>query len=266
MRGPEELIRNEDQLITDKGAWFPGERVVIRGKDLFRELGHLSWFELLLYEITGRRFSEKQVRLFEGFWTLSTSYPDPRLWNNRVAALAGTVRSTAAMAISAGNAVSEASIYGQTPIIRSIDFLIRTQERVEEGAELKELVTDELRKHRWIAGYGRPVTRKDERVEPVMALAQELGFSEGKHVKLAFAVEQVLVRGRWRLYMNIAAVLAGLAADQGLTRYEYLQFMVLCFSAGMFPCYLDATEKSEGAFFPLRCNRIVYEGVSRRRW
>lgn len=248
------------------GAWFPGERVVLRGKDLFHDLGHLGWMELLLYAITGRMFSERQVRLFQGFWTLSTSYPDPRIWNNRVAALAGTTRSTAAMAISAGNAVSDASIYGQRPIIRSIDFLIRIQKQVENGGNLEELVISELMKHRGIAGYGRPVTQRDERIEPVMALAEQVGFAEGKHVKLAFDVERILLQGRWRLHMNIAAVLAGLAADQGLTRHEYCEFMVLCFSAGMFPCYLDALNKAEGAFFPLRCSRLKYAGKGRRVW
>ena len=158
------------------GASFPGERVVLRGKDLFHDLGHLGWMELLLYAITGRMFSDRQVRLFQVFWTLSASYPDPRVWNNRVAALAGTARSTAAMAISAGNAVSEAVIYGQRPIIRSIDFLSRTQKQLDAGADLKDLIIAELKKHRCMAGYGRPVTRKDERLEPVMARAMTSSF------------------------------------------------------------------------------------------
>jgi len=248
------------------GAWFPGERVVFRGKDLFRELRDVNWMTLLLYGITGRMLDEKQVRLFEGFWRICTSYPDPRLWNNRIAALAGTARSTAALAIGAATAVSEASIYGRRPDIRAIDFLFRAQQQLDRGTDLEELVSLEMRQYRGIAGYGRPIIRDDERIGPLMALAEELGFSAGPYVKLAFAVEKALLRGRWRLHMNVLALGAALAADQGLSRQEFYQFLVLCFSAGMFPCYADALSKPEGSFFPLRCERLKYRGIARRRW
>lgn len=266
MRGPKQLFESEDRWVTTMGAWFPGERVVFRGQDLFYDLKDLSWMALLLYAITGRILDERQVRLFEGMWTLCISYPEPRLWNNRVAALAGTARSTAALAISAANAISEATIYGQRPIIRAIDFLLRTQEQLDKGADLVELVRAELGKYRVIAGYGRPVTQRDERIGPLMALAKELGFSAGPYVKLAFAVEETLLQSRWRLHMNIAAVAAALAADQGLSPQEYYQFLVLGFSVGMFPCYLDTLNKPEGAFFPLSCDRIAYEGRPHRLW
>jgi citrate synthase len=266
MQGPKLLLENEDHWVTQMGAWFPGERVVFRGKDLFHELKDLPWMGLLLYGITGRIPTPKQIRLFEGMWTLCTSYPDPRLWNNRVVALAGTVRSTAALAIGAANAVSEASIYGRRPDIRTLDFLFRIQGQLEKGADLKQLIAMELKKYRVIPGYGRPITRKDERIEPLLALLAELDFSDGPYVRLAFAIEEILLQGRWRLHMNIAALAAAAGADQGLSTREYYQYVVLSFSAGMFPCYLDTVNKPAGTFFPLRCDRIKYEGNPRRLW
>jgi hypothetical protein len=266
VQGPKYLIESEDHWVTNMGAWFPGERVIFRGKDLFHELNDLSWMGLLLYGITGRIFNKKQIRLFEGIWTLCTSYPDPRLWNNRVAALAGTARSTATLAISAANAASEASIYGYRPILQVSDFLFRIQQCLEKGDELEELVQAELKKYKIIPGYGRPITRKDERIEPLMALAKKLGFSKGPYVKLAFDVEKILLDGRWRLHMNIASVMAALAADQGLSCREYYHYAILSFSAGMLPCYIEALEKTEGTFFPLNCDRIQYEGKPRRAW
>ena len=266
MRGPRQLLENEDRWVTRMGAWFPGERVVFRGKDLFHELKDMSWMGLLLYGITGRVHDDKQLRLFEGIWTLCTSYPDPRLWNNRVAALAGTVRSTGSLGIGAATSVSEASIYGMRPIIRAIDFLYRAKEHVDNRVPVADIVRLELKSHRGISGYGRPLVRRDERIEPLMRLAETLGFADGAYVKLAFAVEEILLCGRWRLSMNIAAVAAALGADQGLARQEYYQFLVLCFSGGMLPSYLGATENSEGTFFPIRCGRVCYEGVGRRHW
>jgi citrate synthase len=267
MKGPEVLLQHEDHWVTDMGAWFPAEqRVVYRGKDLFHELNDLRWMGLLLYGITGRFFSEKQVSLFEGLWALSTSYPESRLWNNRVAALAGTARSTGTLAVGAAVAISEASIYGHRTNIGAIDFFLRTQLRLDGGANLTDLIRTELTKYRGIPGYGRPVASKDERIEPVMKMARKFGFADGPFTKLAFEVEEILLAGGWRLHMNITGLAAALAADQGLNAREYYHYVILCFAAGIIPCAIDAQEKPEASLFPLRCSRIHYEGKPRRVW
>src|SRR5882724_1198831 len=125
MKGPQLLFDHQDRLATRMGGWFPGQRVVFRGKDLHVDLKDIDWLDLYVYGITGRRFTKEQIRVLHAIWTF-TSYPDPRLWNNRVAAAAGSARSTGHLAISGAIAVSEASIYGGKPVIRAIDFLLRT--------------------------------------------------------------------------------------------------------------------------------------------
>lgn len=266
MQGPELLIASEDRWITAMGAWFPGERVVLRGKDLFQDFQGLPWMGLLLYGITGRIFDAKQIRLFEGIWSVCASFPDPRLWNNRVAALAGTARSTAALGVGAATAISEATIYGHRPIIKTIDLLYRLQRQLEQGADLADLIRAELETRRGVSGYGRPITKQDERIPPMLALARDLGYADGAYVRLAFAIEDVLQRGRWRMHMNIAVLVAALAADQGLSCEEHYRFLVLSFSGGMFPCHIDAMNQPEGTLFPLRCERIAYKGPARRKW
>lgn len=267
MRGPEQLLSSEGAWVTSMGACFPGQgRVVFRGHDLFRDLADLPWMGLLLFGITGRVPDSAQIRLFEGMWTLCTSYPDPRIWNNRVAALAGTARSTAALGIAAATAVSEASIYGRRPDIRAIDFLYRTRNHLDQGATLTELIREELNKYRVVPGYGRPISQKDERIEPLMALAKELGLASGPYVALAFQIEEVLKNGRFRFRMNIAGLAAALAADQGLSPREFYHYLLLSFSIGMLMCQIDAHEKPEGTLFPLRCAHIAYAGTSARAW
>jgi hypothetical protein len=238
--------------------------VVFRGKDLFTELADLPWMGLLLYGITGRIMDEKQIRLFEGIWSLCTSYPDPRLWNNRVAALAGTARSTGALGVSAATAITEAKIYGGQPIIAAFKFIKKA--KTTSRTSLTKLVREELTKNRLIPGFGRPLAGQDERIVPLMNLAKQLGFHNGPHTKLVFEIERILLAGRWRQNMNIAGLAAALALDQGLDAHEYTSYLVLAFSAGMVPCYLDATQKPEGSFFPLRCDRISYEGPEPREW
>lgn len=266
MKNNEPLLQSEDHWTTGLGAFFPGERVVYRGKDLFNDLKNKSWMGLLAFGVTGREFSDEQLELFEKLWMLSVSYPDPRLWNNRIAALAGTAKSTAALGTSGAIAVSEATIYGFRAALRTIDFLIRTAQNVEQGQKLEDLVTTELKIHRGIYGYGRPLSRNDERIEPVMAIARQLSLADGVHIKLAFAVEEVLKQGRWRLQMNIAAVSAALSADQGLSAREYYSMLLPSFSAGIIPCYIDAVDSPEATFFPLRCETIQYQGPGPRSW
>ena len=261
-----DLSAAEDVLYTDMGAWFQGERVVIRGKDLFTEFKHSSWVEILLFGITGKYYSENQIKLFNGMWTLCGSYPDPRIWNNRIASLAGSARSTCALALGAATAVSEAKIYGRGPDIRSIDFLLRAKKEIDSGVKLETIIKKELKEKRTIAGYGRPIIKVDERIKPLSELASELCLFDGDYVKLAFKINEFLSNGRYRMQMNIASLVAALMADQGFTAIEYYQFNVLSFSAGMFPCYIDAVNKPEGSFFPMRCERINYTGVAKRKW
>jgi len=266
MKGPKILLENEDHWRTRMGLVFAGKRVVFRGKDLFRDLKHTRWMELYLYGITGRQFDDRQIRLFEGMWTIGTSYPDPRIWNNRVAALAGTARSTATLAVSAATAVSEASVYGRRPDIRAIDFLKRSLVLCREGRDLISILKEELQRYRGIPGYARPLINDDERIVPMMALAGDLGYGDGLYVNHAFRIEEVLLSHRYRMKMNGAALGAALAADQGLSVEEYYRFMVPCFNGGILPCYIDAREHEEATLLPLRCSRVVNTGIQKRNW
>lgn len=260
------LFETEDNWVTKMGGSFPGERVVFRGKDLFSDLNEFGWMQILLYGITGKEYSQKQIRLFESIWKISASYPDPRIWNNRIASLGGTARSTGNLSIAAAIAASEATNYGQRPLIMAIDFLYDCQRRLDVGEDLSEIVFGELKTERMVAGFGRPIINKDERIAPLLELAKSLGFENGKYLKLIFSIEALLQSRNYRLAMNAAGLDAALAADQGLSPIEFYYFMALCFTAGFFPCHLESSQKGEGKFLPLRCERVSYEGIDNRKW
>ena len=265
MKGPVTLLGYEDHWPTRMGAWFAGQRVVFRGKDLHVDLRDMAWFELYLYAITGRTFTPQQLRMLNALWSF-TSYPDSRLWNNRIAALAGTARSTITLALGAATTVSEASIYGHQPNLRAMRFLMHVKAAVDAGTDLVECIRSELRDKRALGGFGRPLYRSDERIPHVIRLAGELGLDNGEYYGFAFEIERVLVEGRWRMKMNIAGLGAALLADMGFTLTEFHLYSVPSFLAGMPPCYIEAREREEGSFLPLRCSRIQYEGVNRRKW
>jgi hypothetical protein len=265
MNKPDLLKEHVGRLVTEMGAFFPGERVVFRGKDLFTALKDLDWLELYTYSITGRRYTPQQIRVLHVMWT-HNSYPDARLWNNRVAALAGSSRSTGPLGIAAAMAVSEAKIFGGASQLRCSEFLIRAKNLVDEGADLETLVRAEIKAKRGIGGFGRPIVATDERIEPIMKIVREQGLENGSHLRLAFDVERILLQGRWRWRMNSVGLTAALCADFGMSPREYYMVAVPVFLAGMPPCYLDAVQKPEKQFFPVPCNMVSYEGCEPRSW
>ena len=265
MKGPEFLRQRVGVVKSRMGGFVPGSHVAIRGRDLHETFRRSEWADLFFFANTGRRFSSAQLRLLQSLWTYS-SYPDVRLWPNRIAGLAGTARSTANLGLAAAHASCEATIFGRGPDRRASTFLRETLEAVNHGGSIAECVRKELDIHRGIAGYGRPLVSKDERIEPTLNLARELGLDKGPHLRLAFEIDDYLSKGRWRMHINQAAVAAALAADIGLTPEEYYVCGFPAFLAGMVPCYLEALEQPEGALFPIPCEDIAYDGIGPRRW
>ena len=265
MKGPGALAASLERPTTRMGKFFPGERVVFRGHDLHADLKDMDWIELFAVGITGRRFGKEQLRLMHALW-VHTSYPDSRIWNNRVAALAGTARSTGNLAVSAALAVSEAHIYGRGNEVQAISFFLATHKALAAGASLADCLEREMQAHRRIAGYGRPLVNADERIAPTMALAASLGLADGPHLALAFEVERHLLANGRNLKMNYGCLVSAFGADLGFSPSEFYAFMFPSFLAGMPPCYIEASERPTGTLFPLSCDRIAYEGAAKRDW
>lgn len=261
------LLRYEDHWQTAMGGAVLGQdRVVARGKDLFSELDNFSWQQFLLFMITGREFDDKLVEFLERLLAICINYPDPRIWNNRVAALAGTAGSTATLAASAGMAASEAKIFGGQSNLSASQFIHAALIRVQAGEDLEQVVLAELKKNRAISGYGRPVTKKDERIAHAQRVMLEYDIEDGAHTQLAYQVERILMTGRWRYQMNINGLMAAVTADFGISAEEYYLWLVNGYSAGIIACFIDADNKRAGALFPLRCERINYTGAGDRVW
>lgn len=259
-----DLIENEDRIITKMGRSYLSERVVYRGKDLHHELKDLSWIELYAYGITGRNYSAQQVKLLNYIW-LSTSYPDKSIWPNHITALAGNFNTTPALALSAGIAACEATIFGGKPFRTGIDFFIRCRQYTERGGRLENFVSDEMLKHKVIYGYGRPLASSDERVPHFIKFVKDLDVGKIHHFEIAIRVAKLLKKDKG-LNMNAAALYAAIGADLGFNAKTFHTFMTLCFIAGMPPGYLEGSEQKEGTFLPIRCDRLKYTGVGKRDW
>lgn len=265
MTGPQTLNEHVGILRTRMGAAFPGQRAIFRGHDLHRELKDLDWFSLCAFGIFGRHVPREQIQLMTTAFVYS-SYPDARLWNNRVAALAGTTRSTPNLAISAAQAISEATIFGRGNEFRALDFFYKTQQALDAGSTLPDYLENFLRSGGRLAGYGRPISTSDERMPLTLGLAKELGLIDGPYLKLAFDIDRYFESTGRPLRMNLSSLLSAFAADFGWTTREFNMQLFCAFLAGMYPCYLEAADKPAGATFPTPCADVRYEGPAPRDW
>ena len=266
MKSKPPIFKFENNWTTTMGALFPSERAVLRGKDVFSEFQEWDWLAYLYFSVTGKEPSTNCIKFLNGLYSTCLNFADPRIWNNRVAALAGTASSTAQLGVCAGSAVSEATIYGGPPVAKSVDFIIRAQKEYLNGSSIDRIIKKEIEKNHVVYGYGRPINKKDERVLPTLNFLKKLNLYDRPHLKLALLIEEELKNSKYQIGFNIGGVMAAFFADEGLTPKESYYLMVVSFYVGMIACYIDSIEKPVGALFPLRCSRISYEGADVRKW
>lgn len=264
MKGPDLLRLHSGKLPTKVGAVFPGSHVIFQGLDLHRDLGSLEWVDLYTFGVLGRRLAPACIEMIQALW-VCTSYPDARLWNNRIAALAANSRSSVNLGMVAGVAASEAMVYGGNAGLRAMQFLKDALLRQQQGEAIDQIVWNETKRSH-IYGYGRPISSVDERIPGIMLLAEKLGMDRGSHVTLAFDVEKVLLQRYAQLRMNFSALHAALIADMGLNVREYQLLRVPVFLGGMAPCAAEAAQKPEGVLFATPCDGVVYHGPPPRPW
>jgi hypothetical protein len=265
MSRPDPRLGGVGRVRSRVGGLRQDRRVRYRGHDLHADLQRIDWLEFYAFGITGRRFPANELGLMHALW-VHTSYPDARIWNNRVAALAGSSRSNGNLGLAAALAVSEAHIYGRGNEVQAIAFFLRARRSLDHGATLEDCLDEEMRRHGRIAGYGRPLLEGDERIAPTMALAATLGLDQGRHVQLAFRIDRHFAALGKPLRMNYGALVSAFGADLGFSPEQFTLFMFPSFLAGMPPVYLDARARPEGTLLPIPCDAVLYAGPSSRSW
>jgi hypothetical protein len=263
---PDPRLHHAGRVRSRVGGLRADRRIVFRGHDLHTDLAGIDWIELYAFGITGRRYAPNELKLMHALW-VNTSYPDARIWNNRVAALAGSSRSTGNLGVAAALAVSEAHIYGRGNELQAVTFFKRSVRALGEGATLADCIGQEMKDHGRVAGYGRPVLDGgDERIAPTMALAEQLGLHGGPHLRLAFEIERWFIERGKNLRMNYGCLVSAIGADLGFTPQQFTLFMFPSFLAGMPPVFLDAQAQPEGTLLPIACDAVAYEGPPPREW
>jgi citrate synthase len=248
------------------GAWFPGKGVYSHGYSMMDELvGEKSYFQVLILNATGKMVDRPVADWVEAIY-ICLSWPDPRIWCNQIGALGGTVQSSVVAATVAGTLASDSRTYGVRPLIEGVEFIQAAMQQQKTGMDVAAIVESECAKHGgkpYIVGYARPIAKGDERLEAMERVSEGLGFTEGEHLLLAYAIEEEL-RERFDEGMNINGYMSAFLSDQGFTAQEVYQMFSLLAMSGVTACYLDTLNRPVGSFLPLRCQDMDYQGKSPR--
>jgi len=254
------------KIRTRIGGWKIGEGVTIRGYSLLDELvGKVSWFEILILNIAGKRPEQRLAKWVEAIYSCM-SFPDPRIWCNQIGSLAGTMKSSPASGITAGIHASDSRMYGPGVLAASYDFLSQAMQQHQDGIDVKKIVEGRCRRpgtQPIIPGYGRPLATGDERIFVMNDVTEKLGFEWREYMCLAREIEQHMLKEH-NESMNLATFIVAFLQDQQWSRDQICRVTWGLVTAGVAACYSEAYDKPAETFLPLRCDDVEYRGIAPR--
>ena len=263
----EQWDQRRGKIVSKKGGWKIGSGVESHGYDLINELvGNYSYMQVVVLNATGKMISKEFADWLEAIH-ICLSWPDSRIWCNRIGALAGTAHCSPVVAASIGTMAADSRAYGIRPLIEGVDFIKEAYKTISEcGMSVENYVDVEVRKRGGkpsLMGYARPIAKGDERIGAMEDVTSKLGFAIGPHLKLAYEIEKQLAF-RFDETMNINGYGSAFMADQGMTPIETYRINSVMVASGVTACYVDHVDSEMGLFSPLRVSDIGYEGSTAR--
>lgn len=260
------LEQRRGKIISNTGGWFPGKGVFSHGYSMLEELvGKKTYFQTVILNATGKLVDKPFADWVEAIYGC-LSWPDPRIWCNQIGALAGAARTSVVAATAMGSLAADSRTYGVFPLIEGVEFIQSAMQQQEQGLTAQQIVNEVVARHRgkpYIVGYKRPIAKGDERLEVMEKVGRELGFIEGKHLQLAYAIEKVLLAD-FDEGMNINGYMSAFLSDQGFSAQEVYRMFSMLVASGVTACYLDTYHQPPDTFLPLRCDDIDYQGSAKR--
>lgn len=260
------LDQRRGKIISNTGGWFPGKGVFSHGYSMLEELvGEKSYFQILILNATGKMVERSLANWLEAVYGC-LSWPDPRIWCNHIGALAGTARTSVVTATAIGVLATDSRSYGVLPLLEGVKFIQGALEKYNQGMSAEQIVNEITQANRGkphIVGYIRPIAKGDERLETMEKVSRQLNLPNGKHLCLAYEIENVLME-KFDEGMNINGYVSAFLSDFEFTPQEIYQMFSMLVASGVTACYVDTYHQPANTFLPLRCDDIDYQGAVHR--
>lgn len=254
------------KIFSGKGGWRIGQGVFNHGYSMMDDfVGKVSYMQVVMLNATGRLPERRLADWIEAIH-ICLSWPDPRIWCNQIGALSGTVGASAIAATCAGIMATDARAYGVRPLLDGLPFIQQALRDKKSGKTIEEIINSTSGRKEGkpqIMGYARPIAKGDERIPAMEHVTENLGFSVGEHLSLAYSIEKYLSEN-FDEAMNINGYVSAFMSDQGYSAEECYRLFSTLVASGVTACYVDTRDKSPGSFLPLYCNDVVYKGKPKR--
>ncbi len=254
------------KIYSHAGGWKLGVGAYTYGLNLLDgAMGQYSYMQIHMRNTTGKSVDKDVAAWMEAVF-ICQSWPDARIWCNQIGALAGEAHCSPTSAATAGAQAACSEAYSGKTIIKGCEFMEKAHLSYQSGMSVEDIVEREVASKRGkaiIMGYTRPIAKGDERVSELWRVARELGFSIGPREKLALEIENYLAKN-YDEWMNMCGCVASFMLDQGFTGKGLFNIMAVMAYSGVSGCYVDAIDRPQGSFLPLRCDDIIYKGKNKR--
>jgi citrate synthase len=258
--------QHRGKIYSVKGGWRVGSGITTHGYSLLDEIhGRCSVFQVIIMNVTGRLPERRLADFVEGFF-VCLSWPDARIWCNKMGTFSAMTRTSATAAVAAGGLAGDSKMYGPGSGPAVDAFLKSAHEYIVEGGGSVENFIDEngYRGGRLYApGFARPLAKGDERITAMRRYAQELGFEPGVYEKLANQIEDHLAL-REGEGLNLAGYFAAFMYDRGYSMREAIGISAWSISTGVYASYFEQIDRPPEAFLALQVGDIEYTGPAPR--
>jgi citrate synthase len=221
--------------------------------------------QVVILNATGKLASKNMAEWFEAV-QICMSWPDPRIWCNRIGALGATAGTETVGSVCAGLLAADSRSYGVRTLGESMDLIARVYSYTDQGGSVEDFVKEEVKASGgkpYLIGFARPVAKGDERISVLERLSKKLGFEHGPHLALAYQIESVLNRDFGEA-MNISGYISAFASDHGYSSVDVRRIFSIGVSSGISASHVDYADREQGAFAPLQVCDINYLGQPKR--
>lgn len=258
--------KHRNVLIDRKGGWIIGQGVHCHGYDLLRDLlGEVSYFQLIVLNATGRLPERRFADWLECAY-MCLSWPDPRIWCNRVGSLVGTVGGSVSAGTAAGILAGDSIMYGPYSMIQGSKAIKQAKIELDSGLSVEAYVNAQIKNTKGkikIMGFARPIAKGDERVPEMERVSEKYGFTIGEHLQIAYKIQSYL-SANYGESLNIGGYFSAFLVDQGFSPEEIYSITSTMVASGVTSCVIEEFDKPNESFLPLRCDDINYTGPAPR--
>jgi len=254
------------KIYSRKGGWRIGSGITTHGFSLLDDIHRkCSVFQVMIMNVTGKLPERRLADFVEGLF-ICLSWPDPRIWCNKMGVFSAMTRSSATAAIAAGGLAGDSRMYGAGtgPAIEA--FIVQAYQHTVDGEQgVADFIEDNAYRggKLFAPGFARPLAKGDERIPAMRRYAQQLDFEVGPYERMANEMEDYLSRKEGE-GLNLSGYFTVFMKDRGYTIEEIMGIAAWSVSTGVYAAYFEYSKEPPEAFLSLKVDDIDYAGPAIR--